>query len=71
MKREVAHALLPIVNLHTFPRAIKAYVDERVDIYQSRILVAKSFEEVKELTGRIQEVKDLLKLPELVENNKG
>lgn len=71
MKREVAQALSPITSSRFFQLAMKAYVEDKLEVYNSRILVAKDFETVKELVGRIQELKELLTLSERVDSSKG
>lgn len=70
MEKETAQKLSPLTSSQFWNRGIEAYVASREKAYNDRILTASSFEEVKEYIGRIRELRDMLKISELVDKNK-
>lgn len=70
MDRETAQALSPLTSSINWRRGIQAYVDSREKDYINKLMNSKTFEESKELIGRVRELRDLLRIAELVDNNK-
>lgn len=62
-----AKKLLPLVNNKKIQDALDTYAVDRIELSQKQLEIATSWDEVKELQGKIKECRRLLTLKDEIE----